>query len=478
MIAAGIDQGTTSSKAAVLSDDGSISFLPGRRHANAFPAPGRVEQDPCELLANVRGLVDDAVAAGARHLCLANQGETIVAWDLDSGEPLCPAIVWQDQRTGEAVEALKAAGHEEASRAISGLPLDPYFSASKFAWVLENVPEARARAAQGRLGLATSDAYFIHQLTGRYVTEPSTAGRTGLMNIRTCEWDARLCDLFGVPMEVLPPIATDAAALGRIETPAGPAELSVGLVDQVAALYGHGCRVAGDVKFTFGTGAFGLAITGVGATDIFGAIPAACWEDAQGRVFAADGGIYTAGAAIEWLQRIGMLADHAELDRLSGASAASRGVFFVPALAGLACPHWDRSATGMWIGLDSGTDRADMQKAVLEGIAFRTAEVLDVLGQSSGGASPLSIDGGLAASDYFTRFLATVCVRPIEMVEAVDLTSIGAAEMALARAAGEAIERPPRLALSRRRVEPDTAPVSEWRGRFTLARQRASGWRQ
>lgn len=478
MIAAGIDQGTTSSKAAMLSDDGSISVLPGLRHSNAFPAPGRVEQDPRELLGNVRALVGDVVAAGARHLCLANQGETIVAWNLTSGEPLCPAIVWQDQRTAGAVDRLKAAGHEPASRAISGLPLDPYFSASKFAWVLDNLPEARPLAARGQLGLATSDAYFIHQLTGRYVTEPSTAGRTGLMNIRTCDWDARLCAMFGVPIEVLPAIVVDGEPLGGVATPSGTAELSAGLVDQVAALYGHGCRAAGDVKFTFGTGAFGLAIAGFDAPEIAGAIPAACWEDSRGRVFAADGGIYTAGAAIEWLQRIGMLADLTELGGLSGPTAASRGTFFVPALAGLACPHWDRSATGMWIGLDSGTDRADMQKAVLEGIAFRTAEVLDVLGVSGSAGPALSIDGGLAASSYFTGFLATICERRINRLDAVDLTAIGAAEIALACAAGAALERPSRSALSRRAIEPGVAPVTEWRARFTLARERASGWRQ
>jgi len=475
VIAAGIDQGTTASKAALLADDGSISFLPERRHASHFPAPGLVEQDPRELLGNVRSLIEDAAASGARDVCLANQGETIVAWNRLTGEPLCPAIVWQDQRTTKAVEALKANGHEALAQRISGLPLDPYFSASKLAWVLENVDGARALAARGQLGLATSDAYFIERLTGRYVTEPSTASRTGLMDIRTLQWDAELCALFGVPIEVLPEIVTGAEPLGEIGTVHGRVGLAAGLVDQVAALYGHGCRVPGDAKFTFGTGAFGLAVAGTVAPQLQGVIPAACWAGADGRVFAADGGIYTAGAAIEWLRRIGMVSDIAELDRLTGESAASRGVFFVPALAGLACPHWDRSAAGLWIGLDGGTDRADMQKAVLEGIAFRAAEVLDVLAPSA--TSPLSIDGGLARSDYFTRFLATVCARNIEVVEAVDLTSLGAAEIALALASGEPLERAPRARLTRRRIAPSDAPLADWRSRFTEARQRASGWR-
>jgi glycerol kinase len=344
--------------------------------------------------------------------------------------------------------------------------------------VLQNVPEAQGLAARGQLGLATSDTYFIERLTGRYVTEPSTAGRTGLMNIRTSTWDENLCALFGVPIELLPEIVTGPDAIGEVKLPQGSAELSAGLIDQVAALYGHGCRAPGDAKFTFGTGAFGLAISGTEAPDLAGAIPTACWHGTDGRLFAADGGIYTAGAAIEWLRRIGMLSDVTELDQLAGDSAASRGVFFVPALSGLACPHWDRSATGMWIGLDSGTGRTDMQKAVLEGIAFRTAEVLDVLIPTGGSESALSIDGGLARSPYFTRFLASICARRIDVLDTVDLTAVGAAEIALARASGSPLERKGRTMLARHPVMPDAVPVDDWRARFTEARSRASGWRR
>lgn len=480
MIAAGIDQGTTGSKAALFDENGRVSLLPELRHRTDYPAPGWVEQDPRELLANVRGLVDAAGAAGARSIGLANQGETIVAWDRQSGEPIRPAIVWQDQRTAAAVGKLKAEGHEAAARRISGLPLDAYFSASKLAWVLDNIEGALVLASSGRLGLGTSDAYFAERLTGRYVTEPTTAGRTGLMDIRSCCWDARLCELFGVPIELLPEIVDGTDPVGEIATPSGSVQLTLSLVDQVAALYGHGCRRPGDAKFTFGTGAFGLAITGIGApvANARGAITAACWQDGTERVYADDGGVYSAGAAIEWLRRIGLLSDLGELDRLAGDSAASRGLFFVPALSGLACPHWDRTAAGLWIGLDAGTDRSDLQKAVLEGVAFRTAEVLDVLTLPGQQAGALSIDGGLARSDYFVRMLASITERTISVLDAVDLTAIGAAEMALAAVLGEPLGRSTRSALQRRQVAPQDVAAAALRARFTEARERASGWRQ
>ncbi|MBL8596041.1 MAG: glycerol kinase [Devosia sp.] len=479
MIAAGIDQGTTGSKAALLDANGRITLLPGLRHRTDYPASGRVEQDPRELLANVQQLADAAGAAGARSLGLANQGETIVAWDRRSGEPIGPAIVWQDQRTSAAVDKLRTQGYEAAARRISGLPLDAYFSASKLAWVLDNIEDARPLAARGRLGLGTSDAYFAERLTGRYVTEPTTAGRTGLMNIRSCRWDAGLCELFGVPIELLPDIVDGTDPIGEITTPTGPLQFTLSLVDQVAALYGHGCRRPGDAKFTFGTGAFGLAITGIGApvANAGGAITAACWQDGTDRVYADDGGVYSAGAAIEWLGRIGLLSDLAELDHLSGASAASRGLFFVPALSGLACPHWDRTAAGLWIGLDAGTERTDLQKAVLEGVAFRTAEVLDVLALPNQQTGALSIDGGLARSGYFVGMLASITGRTISVLDAVELTAVGTAEMALARALGEPLGRASRPVLKRRRVAPQH-DAAAFRARFADARQRATGWRQ
>ncbi len=382
-----IDQGTTATKALLVEPDGSRRLLATRRHRQILPAPGRVEHDPEELLAHVAELLALGRAEGASAAALANQGETVVAWDRATGRPLANAIVWQDQRTAPGIEALRAAGAAPEVLARAGLPLDAYFSASKLRWLLDHVPEARPLLAQGRLGLATSDAFFLQRLTGAYVTDITTAARTSLLNLDAGAWDETLCALFGVPRETLPEIVECDAPLGELP---GGLPLTASLVDQIAALHGHGCAAPGDAKVTFGTGAFALAVT-AGRPRIPGVVAALGWRGPAGRIHAADGGVYSAGAAVEWLVRLGLVADPAALDGLEGPPAADRGVFFVPALSGLACPHWDRSAAGLWIGLDAATGRADLVKSVLEGVAFRVAEVLDALGA----AGRLSIDGGL-----------------------------------------------------------------------------------
>jgi glycerol kinase len=427
---AGIDQGTTSTKGLVI--DGDVLLpLPSRPHAQRFPAPGRVEHDAAELLANVEASIEAAVALGARTIGLANQGETVLAWDRDSGRPLGRAIVWQDQRTSEAVAAMAAAGEAETIARISGLPLDCYFSASKLRWLLDNTAGARDLMRRGRLGLGTTDSYFIERLTGRYVTDPTTASRTSLMNLGACAWDATLCDRFGVPIEALPEIIDDSLPIGDIETPGGGAVLAASAVDQVAALYGHGCRSAGEGKLTVGTGAFALIVEGEGRPAELprGSIPTAAWRTAGSRVYAADGGVYSAASALDWLTRAGILGDLSELEALDGPSAAGRGLIFVPALAGLAFPHWDRSAAGLFIGIDGGTERADLIKAVLEGVAFRVAELLDGL-RFGGDAVP--VDGGLARSSYFVQFLADVSGRPLRLRDGVEVTSLGMAQLAAA----------------------------------------------
>lgn len=478
MRVAGIDQGTTSTKGLVV-DGLTLAALPAFPHDQSFPQPGWVEHDAEQLLSNVRATIDAAAAAGASAIGLANQGETVVAWDRDTGKPLAPAIVWQDQRTSAAVDELAQSGKADEVAALTGMPLDCYFSASKLRWLLDNADGARDLARRGRLGLGTSDSYFIERLTGRYATDPTTASRTSLMNLTTCAWDQRLGEIFGVPIELLPEIADDAQPIGDIRTDHGTVMLTASMVDQVAALYGHGCRAAGEGKVTIGTGAFALIITGDGRPQHLpaGSVPTAAWRAGNRRAYAADGGVYSAASAVEWLRRLGIVDCVGDLSP-QGSSAGSRGLMFVPALAGLAFPHWDRSAAGLFIGLDGGTGRDDLVKAVLEGVAFRVAELLDGLGFAADTTVP--VDGGLARSPYFTQFLADVSGRALRLRDDVEVTSLGMAQMAAAvatgRSAGDVV---PFSFGDEPIVEPRMSrdEAASLRARFATAIDLSRGWR-
>jgi glycerol kinase len=478
---AAIDQGTTSTKCVLVDEAGGETNVGAIRHRQILPRDGWVEHDAMELLANVRELLVRAVDVGAEAVALANQGETVVAWDRRDGRPIYHAIVWQDQRTTAAVEALRRAGLEPPVKDLSGLPLDPYFSASKLRWILDAVPAAKELAQSGHLGLATSDAFFLHQLTGRYVTDATTASRTSLMNLTSCEWDAQLGDIFGVPVDLLPEIKEGEDAFGEVTMNGRSVPVLASVVDQVAALYGHGCRRKGDAKVTFGTGAFALAITGHERPELPGGIlPTVGWRSAGRRVYAADGGVYTAGAAVEWLRRIGLLTNVGELEELTGPPAVASGIAFVPALAGLGCPHWDRSAAGLWIGMDSATGRSDLVKAVLEGVALRTAEILDAFGPLIGSGGVLSVDGGLTRSPYFLKFFADAAERSVINAGERELTALGAALLARAAASGaypDRLAHPSSDALSTIEPSASRGDVAGWKARFAAARDRASGWR-
>lgn len=433
-----IDQGTTSTRAFVLPVSGPLVQVRALTHAQSYPRPGWVEQNPAELLANLRlclTAAEDDPEIGA--VGIDNQGESCLAWDALSGKAICPVLVWQDDRTEAVCAGLRAEGAEGLVRAKAGLPLDPYFSATKLAWILAHVPAAADLLRVGRLRLGTTDAFFRDRLTGRFETDVTTASRTSLMNLETCAWDAELCALFGIPVAALPRITPSAGPLGMITLATRTLPLMASLVDQQAALYGHGCRVAGDAKITFGTGAFALAVTGA-RPFVQGsqALPTVAWQKAgQPPVYALDGGVYTAAAAVNWAAGIGMIGDLSEITRFDHPSAIARGIVFVPALAGLACPHWNRSARGAWLGLSQDTSRADLQQALLEGIAFRMAEVIKTLNDATDLAPVLSIDGGMVTNPWFRQLLADVLGRSLALPGSVELTALGTAHMA-AEAAG------------------------------------------
>ena len=477
---AAIDQGTTSTRALLFEDDGTSITLGASKHLQIYPKAGWVEHDPQEILRNIEDLIGKAAATGAEGFALANQGETIVAWDRRTGLPLHNAIVWQDQRTADWISRLPPATAEMALAATGGLPLDPYFSASKLRWILDHVEGAWSLAKSGHLGLATSDSFFIHRLTGNYLTDATTAARTSLFDLNNLAWDQGLCDLFGIPIEILPRIVAPDEPLGDIRGSSGKLPLLAGMVDQIAALFGHGCRDVGQGKVTVGTGAFALMVTGYAPVGFKTAktVPTVAWQKDGRMLYASDGPVYSAGAAVEWLMRIGLLADLTELAGLNGASAASGQVFFVPALSGLACPHWDRSASGLFIGLDTGTERADMIKAVLEGIAFRIAEVIDAFAQPDKAA--LSVDGGLVRCAYFRQALADFSQRPLSFSNEQEVTALGAAVMARAVAMGKAAGAVPiARTKSDQKIFPQISAdeAETHRARFRLATERSLNWR-
>ena len=474
-----VDQGTTGSGVHVLRDDG--SFVSGSTidHQQFYPQPGWVEHDAEELAGNVAALIGAARnehGAALKGIGIANQGETVIAWDARTKRPIHRAIVWQDARTHGRIEELKAAGHEEMTLARAGLPLDPYFSAAKLRWILDHVPEAETLRREKRLRFGTSDAFFLDRLAGAFATDVTTASRTSLMNLETLQWDPVLADLFGVPIECLPEIRPTTGDFGMIDG----VPVTASMVDQQAALFGHGCRKPGDAKITFGTGAFALAIAG--PTPLknpkTGLLPTVAWKlGADPVTYAIDGGVYNAASALNWSKELGLFQDFAEIDSFDGAAAIARGLVFVPALSGLGCPYWDRSAAGLWLGMGLETTRGDMVRSVLEGVALRAAQVIEAMNGLQPISATLSIDGGLANNNYFRQFLAQALGRTVTVPASLELTGQGCALFALIGAGPATIGTLPRTAESQAMVVAQEPLDPALRRKFADAVERSRAWR-
>lgn len=428
---AAIDQGTTSTRVLMMGADGRLELVLSLPNGQTYPAPGFVEQDGEELLANILRCL---AAATPDIVGLANQGESCLAWDASTGQPICPVISWQDDRTAHVTAALERDGAGPLVMARAGLPLDPYFSASKLGWILRHVPRAAELALQGQLRLGTTDAFFRDRLTGRFETDVATASRTSLMNLASGEWDPDLCALFGVPPDCLPRIGPTSGDLGALP---GGARLAASIVDQQAALYGHGCRMPGDAKVTFGTGAFVQCLTqGLVRPDRPGPLPTVAWQRSGEPVtYALDGGVYAAASAVNWARELGLFQDFAGLSAFEKPPAIDRGLAFVPALAGLGCPHWNRAARGAWLGLSLADGKDCMMQALLEGIALRSAEVLAAMCALHPFRGAVSVDGGLARNSYFVQFLAEVAGTDLFLPDETEQTAAGLARMA-AQASG------------------------------------------
>ena len=457
-----LDQGTTSTRGLVADENGRAEIVHAVRHDQHFPQADRVEHDPHELLANLRAVIEATGPVDA--IALSNQGESCLAWDAVTGEPLSPVIVWQDRRTEARLASM--AGQAEMVRARTGLPLDPYFSAAKLGWLCDNNRRVQQAHRAGRLRLGTTDAFFLQHLTGEARTDVTTASRTSLMSLETGQWDPELCKLFGVPIECLPDIRPTVSDFGCI----GEVPVTAAVVDQQAALYGHGCRAPGDAKITFGTGAFALAVTGETRPpeDDSGLLPTVAWQVGETTTFAVDGGVHAAGAAVEWAMRIGLLDGPEALGAFEAPAAIDRGLAFVPALAGLAAPHWDGSAAGLFIGMTGATTRQDMAQALIEGVALRAAEVIARMGP----VARLSMDGGLTRSAYLCQFLADVTGAEIVLPGTEELTALGAAQLAALGLGGTLPSPAPRAV-----VTPRPCDRAARLARFSDAVSRARGWR-
>lgn len=469
-----IDQGTTGTKAHRLREDGGFETLAGFEHRQIYPRQGWVEHDPEELAAHVEAALDQARDAAA--IGIANQGETVMAWDGETKRPIYNAIVWQDARTSDVTEGLKSDGAEELTLRIAGLPLDPYFSAAKLRWLLDNVPEATSLRRAGRLRLGTSDAFFLDRLTGRFATDVTTASRTSLMNLETLQWDARLADLFGVPIECLPEIRPTAGAFAA----ARGIPVTASLVDQQAALFGHGCRRKGDAKITFGTGAFALAVAGenVPRDPECGLEATIAWKLGDAPcAYALQGGIYNAASAVNWARGLGLFGDYAEIDDFAADSAIGRGLVFVPALSGLSCPYWDRRAAGLWLGMGLETTKSDLMQALLEGVALLAGNVMEAIDQLSPLAPVLSVDGGLTRNRYFMRFLADALDKRVRAPSSAELTGLGAAQLAMIGAGLASLDTLPPAPPPKAEIAPAAPLSADLHARFAEAVERSKNWR-
>jgi glycerol kinase len=487
-----LDQGTTSSRAIVFDADGRVCGLAQREFAQHFPQPGWVEHDAAEL---VRSQLDCARAALANAglragelaaLGIANQRETTLLWERASGRALAPAIVWQDRRTAVDCERLRAEGWADELRARTGLELDPYFSATKLAWLLDHLPGARQRAERGELAFGTVDSWLVWHLTGGrlHLTDASNASRTLLFNLGERRWDESLLARFRIPPAVLPRVVDSIGVCGETE-PAllGAAVPIAGIAgDQQAASFGQACFASGMAKNTYGTGCFLLLNTGERPVASRSRLLATvAWTGAGDACYALEGSVFMGGAVVQWLRdALGLVRQSADIEALAASVADSGGVVLVPAFTGLGAPHWDPWARGTLFGLTRGSGAGHIARAALEAIALQTVDLVEAMRRD--GAGPLTelrVDGGAAANDLLMQTQADLLGVPVLRPRLLETTALGAANMA-----GIGAGVWPGLDVLAARWQLDRAFEPAWSAdrreamiaRWTRAVERARGW--
>ena len=438
-----LDQGTTSSRAILFDHDGQIAGAASREFPQIYPKSGWVEHDPFDILTSqLSSAVEVMAKAGARPrdvvaLGMTNQRETTIVWDRETGKPVYNAIVWQDSRTASMTKKLFDNGAEQMVREKTGLLLSPYFSASKIAWILDNVDGVRTRAEAGRLAFGTVDSWLVWNLTSgkRHITDRTNASRTLLYNIVEDRWDRDLLKLFHIPESLLPKVVWSSERVGQVTTSLGLGEVEIAGIagDQQAALFGQLCVSPGDAKNTYGTGCFLLQNIGEDFT-LSGKrliTTLACSAEKK-LIYSLEGSIFIGGAVVQWLRdNMQFFRESSEVEALAGSVADSDGVVFVPAFTGLGAPYWDAQARGLIIGLQRGTQRAHIARAAIESIAFQVADVLRVMdADTKNPFTRLRVDGGAAANDTLMQFQADLLGMPVHRPAVLETTALGAAYLA------------------------------------------------
>ena len=438
-----LDEGTTSARAIVFDHDGAVRAVAQQEFTQFFPQPGWVEHDPNEIWAAQVAVAAEAMArAGiqARDIAaigITNQRETTLVWDRRTGEPIHPALVWQDRRTAGCCDRLKAEGREAKVAETTGLVIDAYFSGTKLKWLLDNVPGAREKARQGRLAFGTVDSWLIWKLTGgaAHLTDQTNASRTLLYNIHTGRWDEEMLDLFDVPASMLPAICPSSAVVAQTAGHLFAARIPIAGIagDQQAALFGQRCIVPGMVKNTYGTGCFMLMHTGdrpVASSNRL--ITTAACQTGSRPQYALEGSVFVAGAVVQWLRDgLGIIRSSTEVEALAASVEDNGGVYMVPAFTGVGSPHWDPYARGMIHGLTRGATAGHIARAALESIAYQTADVLHAMERDAAiRLSELRVDGGAARNDMLMQFQADLLGVPVVRPRITETTALGAAYLA------------------------------------------------
>ena len=435
-----IDQGTTSSRAILFDSAGNALHVAQQEFTQHYPHDGWVEHDPQDIWSSTLAVTQAVLSQTQGTLAsigITNQRETTVVWDRASGEPIYNAIVWQDRRTADTCERLREAGHEVEVNARTGLLLDPYFCATKIAWILDHVEGARHSAEKGDLAFGTVDTFLLWRLTGGKVhaTDATNASRTSLFNIHQQNWDETLLTLFNIPVSLLPQVKDSAADFGTTDTAVLGQSIAVGALvgDQQAALVGQACLAPGMLKSTYGTGCFAILNTGNEALASHHRLLTTIAYRLEGvATYALEGSIFMAGASVQWLRdELGLVDSANETATLAAGLDSNEGVYLVPAFTGLGAPYWNPHARGTLLGMTRATTPAHIARATLEAACYQSAELLEAMAEDSG-QSPalLRIDGGMARNDWLAQFLADISDTLVERPALLETTALGAARLA------------------------------------------------
>lgn len=438
-----LDQGTTSSRAIVFDHSGKICSVAQKEFTQHFPKPGWVEHDPNEIWSSEAAVIAEAISAidinglDIAAIGITNQRETTIVWDIDTEEPIYNAIVWQDRRTAEYCDKLKAQGLVDKVREKTGLIIDAYFSGTKIKWILDNVPGARERAEKGKLRFGNVDSWLVWRLTRGEVhcTDVTNASRTMLFNINTLQWDDDLLKLLDIPRSMMPEVKSSSEVYGHTKTTIFAHEVPIAGIagDQQSALFGQMCLTPGSIKNTYGTGCF--VMLNIGDKPLLSKnnlLTTVAWKIGDEVKYALEGSIYVGGSVVQWLRDgLGFIKSSSEVEELASSVPDSGGVYFVPALTGLAAPYWDQYARGTIVGITRGTTRAHIARAALDGIAFQTYDIALAMAKDLGAPlTELKVDGGASRNNLLMQFQSNLLGIPVVRPKITETTALGAAYLA------------------------------------------------